>query len=192
MIHDLDDTIKELLVQRVPIDLNTIDIQFERPEAEWEARLTKPTINCFLYDIRENLPLRFDQQVSLTRNGTTGQERLEPRRIDIKYLITVWSQIVANEHQLLGRIMQTLLAYSILPTEVLQGEMVNQSLPIRAWTAQPEHTPNTWDFWGANEWRLKAGISYIVTIAVEPFAPTKTVLATETVFQLLHKETSDN
>ena len=187
MIHDLDDTIKELLVQKVPIDLNTVHIEFERPNVEWETRLTKPTINCFLYDIRENLNLRFDKQRYLSRNGKVGEERFAPARVDVGYLITVWSQVVANEHELLGTILKTLLGYPILPTEVLQGVMVNQPLPLRAWIAQPEYTPNTWDFWGANEWRLKAGISYRVTITVEPFPSTEVNLVTEKVLKLQQK-----
>ena len=174
MIHYLDDTVKELLVQKVPIDPSAIDIQFDRPNAEWETKLTKPTINCFLYDIRENLNLRFDQQ-------------LAPRRVDMGYLITVWTQTVADEHRLLGNILQTLLSFPILPAEVLKGEIVNQSLPIRAWAAQPESTPNTWDFWGANEWRLKAGISYRVTLAVEPYAPFEVDLVTEKVIKIEQK-----
>ncbi len=187
MIHYLDETVKELLVQKVPIDPSAIDIQFDRPNAEWETKLTKPTINCFLYDIRENLNLRFDLQPSLSRNGATGTQQLAPRRVDMGYLLTVWTQTVADEHRLLGNILQTLLSFPILPAEVLKGEIVNQSLPIRAWAAQPESTPNTWDFWGANEWRLKAGISYRVTLAVEPYAPFEVDLVTEKVIKIEQK-----
>ena len=187
MIQDLDDTIRELLVQKVPIDPNAIDIQFDRPNAEWESQSTQPRINCFLYDIRENLTLRFDLEPSLSRNGANGTQRVPPRRIDMGYLITVWTQIVADEHQLLGNILRTLLAYPILPTEVLMGEMVNQSLPIRAWAAQPESTPTTWDFWGANEWRLKAGINYRVTLAVEPYGAVEVDLVTEKLLTIEQK-----
>ena len=45
MIQDVDDTLKELLVQMVPIDTSVIDIKFEMPNKEWSAAVTKPTIN---------------------------------------------------------------------------------------------------------------------------------------------------
>ncbi len=187
MIHELDDTIKELLVQKVPIDPSEIDIKFEVPDKEdWNPKPTKPTINCFLYDIRENHELRSNERY-LSRNGATGTETIAPTRIDLSYLITVWTTDVADEHRLLGNILKTLLSYPTLPTEVLQGEMANQSLPLRAWVSQPERTPNAWDFWGALDGRMKAGISYMVTVAVEPFPPVEVDLVTEKILKFEQK-----
>ena len=54
----------------------------------------------------------------------------------------------------------------------------------KAWVSQPERTPNAWDFWGALDGRMKAGISYMVTIAVEPFAPVEVRLVTEKVLKV--------
>jgi hypothetical protein len=185
MIQDLDDTLKELLIQKLPINNGAIDIRFEIPNQEWETRLTltKPTIDLFLYDIRENHELR-SNETYLTRNGTTGTQTKAPIRIDLAYLITVWTKEAADEHQLLGDILKTLLRYLVLPAEVLRGEMVNQSLPLRAWIAQPDRTPNAWDFWGAVDGRLKAGIYYIVTVAIEPTPATEVGLVTENVIKI--------
>ncbi|NJO40797.1 MAG: DUF4255 domain-containing protein [Cyanobacteria bacterium CRU_2_1] len=195
MIQDLDETIRQLLIQHVPINETVIDIQFDRPNQNWESRLTKPTINCFLYDIRENLSLRFDQQRYLTRNTpanneekATGIERVAPVRMDFTYLITTWTRSeetrVLEEHMLLGNILRTLLRFPILSSEMLRGELVNQPLPVRTWVAQPEDMPKTWEFWGANEWRLKAGLSYRVTLAVEPVLPEGVELVTETILRM--------
>jgi hypothetical protein len=183
MINDLDDTLKALLIEKVPIDITAIDIKFEMPDKEWETSLAKPTINFFLYDIRENHELRSNERY-LSRNGTTGTETRAPTRIDLAYLVTVWTKVVADEHMLLGKILQTLLRYPLLPAEILKGEMANQSLPLRAWLAQPERTPNVWDFWSAIDGRLKAGLSYMVTVAVEPFPPVEVGLVTEKVLNV--------
>lgn len=84
-----------------------------------------------------------------------------------------------------------MLRYPVLPTEVLKGEIINQSLPLRAWIAQPDRTPNTWDFWGAMDGRLKAGIHYMVTVAIET-APAKDVgLVTENIIKLGTRVTSN-
>ena len=184
MFQDVDNTLKELLLQKVPIIKNTgIDIRFEIPNTDWETKLQKPTINLFLYDIRENLELRSNERF-LTRNGGTGMETRDPVRMDLSYMITVWTKEIGDEHQLLGNILKTLLRYPILPTEVLQGEMLNQSLPLRAWVTQPEQTPSAWDFWTALEGRLKAGLSYVVTVPVQPFDPVEVPLVTEKVIKL--------
>ncbi|MEB3180876.1 MAG: DUF4255 domain-containing protein [Nostocaceae cyanobacterium] len=183
MIQDLDETLKELLIQKMPRASVDYDIQFDRPNQEWEGKLgLKPTINLFLYDIRENLVLRNNDRY-LTRNGATGMETVAPIRMDLTYLVTVWAQKVADEHRLLGEVMKTLLGYPTLPAEVLKGEMANQSLPLRTWVALPDETPKTWDFWGANEWRLKPGINYRVTLAVES-SPLEVGLVTEKIIQL--------
>lgn len=176
MIQDLDDTLKELLVRKVPIDLATIDIKFEMPDKDWESKLsTKPTINLYLYDIRENHELRSNERF-LARNSTTGTETAAPIRIDFAYLITTWTKEIADEHRLLGRVLKTLLQYPTLPTDVLKGEMATQTmagqpLPLRSWVAQPDKTPNAWDFWGAIDGRIKASLSYMITVAVQPFTP---------------------
>lgn len=178
MIQDLDDTIKELLVQKVPIDTAVTDISFDMPTGEWETALTKPTVDVYLYDVRENHELRSNERY-LSRAGGYGTETRAPHRIDLTYLITAWTTDVSDEHRLLGGMLNTLLRYPIIPEEVYKGTIVNQSLPLHAWIAQPDRTPNVWDFWGSLGSRLKAGISYMVTLAVEPFAPEEVGLATE-------------
>jgi hypothetical protein len=190
MLKDLDETVKELLTQKyLTLENKTgqIDIVFNRPDKEWEGTVTRLTINLFLYDIRENLQLRGNERY-LTRNGTTGTETYAATRMDFTYLISVWSKAsstveIEEEHEVLGKVLTTLLAYPILPPEVLQGEIRQQSQPPRAWIAQPEDTPKTWEFWGSNEWRLKAGISYRVTLHIEP-KPVDVGLVTETEIQL--------
>lgn len=183
MFQDLDETLEELLIQKVPIKNTDIDIKFEIPNTDWETRLQKPTINLFLYDIRENLELRSNERF-LTRNGATGTETRDPVRMDLSYMITVWTKEIADEHRLLGNILKTLLRYPILPPEVLKGEMVNPSLPLRAWVTQPERIPNGWEFWTTLEGRLKAGLSYVVTMPVQPFAPVEVPLVTEKVIKI--------
>ncbi len=188
MFQELDNTLRELLKQKVPIDETQIDIKFELPNQDWKSQLQKLTINLFLYDIRENLELRSNEKF-LTRNGATGTETIAPVRMDLSYMITVWSNKIDDEHTLLGNILETLLRYPTLPTEVLQGKM-NQPLPLRAWVTQPEKTPNSWDFWSSLDGRLKAGLSYVVTVPVQPFTPVEVPLVTEKTITLKHRRES--
>ena len=200
MIHDLDETIQQLLIQkvpRVPVNIEEANIDFTRPNMEWETRLNRLTVNCFLYDIRENKELRFDRQRYLTRNGTSGTETVSPLRMDFTYMISVWAVSdeatrVSQEHMLLGNILKTLLRYPRLPIEVLRGELASQPYPLPAWVSQPEDAPKAWEFWGANEWRLKAGISYRLTVAVKPVLPAEVGLVTETALNMQLGVEQDN
>jgi hypothetical protein len=167
MIQDLDETLKDLLVRKVPLDLAAVDVRFEMPTKDWAAAVQRPTVNLYLYDLRENLELRSNERY-VERQGASGLEHRAPVRLDLTYLITVWTTEVDDEHRLLGTLLATLLRYPQLPAEVLKGAMQEQALPLRAWIAQPERTPNAWDFWGSLDGRLKAGISYVVTTAWEP------------------------
>ena len=62
MIADLDETIKQIVVKEIPIKNGEIDVKFDQPTREWSAKLAKPTINFFLYDVRENNVLRTHQR----------------------------------------------------------------------------------------------------------------------------------
>lgn len=183
MIQDIDDTVKELLVQKVPIDISTVDIKFEMPTKDWATGVSKPTINLFLYDVRENHELRSNQRY-VTRSGAAATERRAPVRVDFTYLVTAWTTDVSDEHQLLGRVLTTLLRYPLLPEEALKGAMQIQPLPLQASIAQPERTPNAWDFWGSLDGRLKAGISYVVTASLEPYPAEDLGLVTEKIIRL--------
>jgi hypothetical protein len=170
VIHDLDDTLKDLLVREAGIDPTVIDIRFEMPSPEWSTEISsRPTINLYLYDVRENVELRSSQSHA-TRVDDAWTQRRAPVRVDLSYMISVWTEHIADEHQLLGQILLTLLRHPLLPPHVLKGSLLTQPLPLRAWIAQPERIPNSWDFWGHVEHRMKSGLSYVVTASLEPHA----------------------
>jgi hypothetical protein len=182
VIQDVDDTVKVLLMRKMPIDMQNVYIAFEMPTPEWIAGVSKPTLNVFLYDVRENHELRSSER-TITRVGEIATERRAPTRIDLSYLITAWTAVVADEHKLLGNALATLLRFPTLPADVLQGALATQP-PVPTWVAQPERTPNSWDFWSSLDGRLKAGISYVVTVAVELYPPVTHHVVTEKILNV--------
>ncbi len=178
MLHDLDETIKQILVAGVPLDLSEIDVAFDAPTAEWSASLARPTVNCYLYHVVENHDLRqYQWQVDQTaRPGTNGASRTTattrrrtPFRIDCCYMITAWANDAADAHRLLWRVLATLLRHAVLPREHLQGILAEQEWPMPAKIAQPEGPlKNPSDFWANMEGPIRAGFNYIVTMPLEP------------------------
>lgn len=137
MIRDLDDTIKELLETKAPPGslLAGADISFDLPDAKWRGGLSALTVNCYLYDIRENREMRTNELLSFKSADNKRAVRLAPPvRIDCGYCITAWSistsEAVLEEHRLLSQVVRVLLRFPTIPASVLQGSLVTQIPPV--------------------------------------------------------------
>lgn len=167
MINDVDETIKQLLITGVPIDPAEVDISFDMPDREWSASIAKPTINLYLYDIHENRELRGNHWPETRSNGFATRTK-PPKRVDLSYLITVWTNDTADQHRLLGYLLATLFRYREIPNELLQGTLQQVEYPLLTFTAQEDGIlRNAADFWGALDNQLKPSIRYVITIPVE-------------------------
>lgn len=171
MIRDLDDTLQELLKQQAPphSELEEADIDFEIPDAEWRSNLGKLTVNCYLYDIRENRGLRTHEPL-VQREGNRAVHRQAPVRIDCAYCITAWSPATAEsareEHRLLSQVLTVLIKHPSLPKAVLRGKLAEQIPPYPTVIAAPDGVKNPPEFWGALDQQLKPSLNYVVTLAV--------------------------
>ena len=96
MIPDVDDVLRKLLIQEIEIKDNQVDILFDQPKREWSSRLSKPTINLFLFDLRENLKLRTAEAFkSIPQPDGTTETRRNPvrgNRIELGEIEAVLSQ----------------------------------------------------------------------------------------------------
>lgn len=168
MIKSLDETIKKLILQKGGFKNSDVDVRFDQPTGDWAAGLTKPAINCYLYDIRENRELRNREWIVDRQSNGQASKKIAPLRVGLSYLITAWTNEVEDEHTVLWRILVALSSIPILPEELLQGELVHQPFPIPTETAQvSEAMRNLSDLWNVMENELKPAINYTVTLAVE-------------------------
>ena len=169
MFADLDETIRSLLIREVPLDPSEIDVSFATPDREWSSRLTRPTVNCFLCDVRENVKLRStERQVRRDANNHVVSSRA-PVRIDATYQLTAWARAPEDEHQLLWRVLAAVIRNSMIPTELLQGTLKEQPLAIPTSAVKPEQMPaNFADLWQALDNRIRPVLTYVVTLALDP------------------------
>jgi len=175
MIADLDRTIEQLLTAELPIRNGEIDVKFEQPGREWSARLARPTVNLFLYDVRENNVLRQHQWERVSfENGRPQpnqvQQKRTPYRVDCSYMMTTWAAEPQDEHRLLSRCMMALFRYPILPRNRLVGELQGQAFELQAKLASHDRLTNPAEVWGSLDNELRPSISYIVTLALDPWA----------------------
>lgn len=170
MIGDLNETLKQLLIDRVPLDPREVEIAFDAPEQEWSAAVSTPTINCYLHHIQENHELRnyeWERQPPGPR-GEINRKRL-PFRIEMHYLITVWASTIEDEQRLLWRILAALMRYREVPPEVLKGELAQTEWPLPMLVAQPEGMlKNPSDFWSTFEHFIKPAVGCVVTLPLDP------------------------
>ncbi len=168
MITDLNETIKQLLTKRGAFDPAEVDISFEAPDREWSGSISKPTVNVYLYDIRENLQLRGTEWTVTKDDKGIITRKKTPSRIDLSYLITVWTNDIGDEHRLLWHVLATLFRYPDIPAELLSGRLAEQEYVIRTTTIQPDGLlKNPADFWSALDNQIKPSINYIVTMPLD-------------------------
>jgi hypothetical protein len=176
VIADVDEILRQLLIREIAIKDNDIDIAFDQPKREWSSRLSKPTLDLFLFDIRENLRLRGAEQFrTLPREDGTAEVRRNPIRMDLRYLMTAWVKEAEDEHTLLASALMGLLRNPFIPEDLVNTRLHGQNAPVQleAATFPPEIGPvdKFSELWGVLDNELRPGILVTVTIAMDPYKP---------------------
>jgi hypothetical protein len=174
MLDDLDQALEQLLIREMPITNGEVDVKFDQPKREWSARLSRPTVNLFLYDVRENQKLRQAQplwDVLPNPDGTVTRRR-KPVRLDLHYMLTAWAAEPDDEHRLLGRALMALFRYSHLPEELVPESLGRQPAPLSFLVAQYDELRNPTDVWNVLDNEMRPGIALVITLALDPYAPT--------------------
>jgi hypothetical protein len=179
MIHELDQSLAALLKANLP-RRDQITVSFAAPDDQFQV--TPPGVDLFLYDLRENLELRGNDELLERRDDGTALRWQPPIRVDASYLITAWpggaghGDTSRDEHELLGHVMRTLLRFRRLPREFLQGSLANQELPLPVTTLQPGRLQSLGEFWQALGGKPKAALNLTVTLAIDANDPEDTPL----------------
>lgn len=167
MLADLDETLRALLKDELERHgFEGVDIEFDAPSREWSGQLSKPTVNLFLYDLREAESLRTSEWTRNQKNGRAGEVR-PPMVMECSYAVTAWTQAVEDEHRLLSQVLAILFAYPQLPEEHLNGRLANgsQAWPIKGRIGQSKGEKA--DFWSAVGGQYKVSLDYVVRMSVE-------------------------
>lgn len=178
VIRDMDTTLAKILKAGAApgSTLSGATISFDLPDAAWRGALTAMTVNCYLYDVRENLEMRTGEAlVSRSADGHLASRALPPVRIDCAYCITAWSiaqsDSTLEEHDLLSQVLVVLLRNPTIPAAMLQGALAGQIAPyptvIAAQDGIAKHHPQ---FWTALDQKLRPSLNYVATLAM-PVAP---------------------
>lgn len=168
MIHDLDSSLEQLLQKEMPRQVN---ISFEQPTGAESKKFSQktPTLNLFLFDVRENNMLRQHQWQAVENGNGRSQKQRTPYRFDCHYLLTAWASSIEDQHRVLSEAMYVLLQYPLLPDDVLVGSLERPQFPIQTRLGSHDKLTNPAELWSALENQIRAAVSYIVTIELNPW-----------------------
>jgi len=168
VIHEVDDALRELLRTEV-LRSGDVDIVLEAPTKDWAARRNAPTVNLYLYDIREDMRRRSRGRLNeYDDQGQVAARHLPPRYFKLSYLLTAWTQRPEDEHRLLSALLMSLLAFDAMPAEVLTGSLRELALPVPLTVALPPPEDRAFaDVWTALGGELKPSLDVVVSAPVE-------------------------
>jgi Pvc16 N-terminal domain len=169
-LADVDEALRALVRRELEgHGIEGVDISFDAPSSEWSAKLTAPTVNLFLYDLREHA-----QQADTTPRDTHVQGTVltlpPPLRLEMTYAVTAWAKAVEDEHRLLSQTLAVLLAHTRLPDRVLGDRLAETTAaegPITSRIGQPKGDHKA-EFWTAVGGRYRVSLDYVVTISIVP------------------------
>jgi len=185
MISDVDDGLKAL-VKREALNGSDVELVFDAPTRDWGARRNTPTVDFYLYDIREDLKWRAYGSVDiLDGDGHTTARQGPPKYFKLSYLVTAWTQRPEDEHRLLSAVLLCLLQHSAIPETDLEGVLLDQGVPVRISVALPPPDDRSIsEVWTALGGELKPSLNVVILVAVDVNAMKPTApLVLEPVFR---------
>ena len=54
MLELVDESLEAFFRAVVPLSATDVDVSFDAPDRDWSAKLSRPTVNVFLWDIRRS------------------------------------------------------------------------------------------------------------------------------------------
>jgi hypothetical protein len=168
VIQEVDAALREL-VDREAIGGADVQVVFDAPTKDWAGRRNAPTIDLYLYDIREDMRRRSRGMLNEYDDNTNLRARtVPPRHFKLSYLVTAWTQRAEDEHRLLAALLQCFLAHDALPTELLTGSLADLGLPVPVTVGLPPPEDRAFaDVWSALGGELKPSLDVVVSAPVD-------------------------
>lgn len=167
MIGEIDDAIRALVKASDGIAAD-IDIALDAPTKDWAARRNAPTVDLFLYDIREDTRRReygFSEQRD--ERGIVVQRKPAPRYFKLSYLVTAWTQRPDDEHRLLDALLRCFLRFDAIPDSFVNATIAETGLPCSLSVALPPPEDRAFaDVWSSLGGELKPSLDLVITAPV--------------------------
>jgi Pvc16 N-terminal domain len=163
VIHEVDSALLAL-IRREATGARDIEVVFDAPTKDWAGRRNAPTIDVYLYDIREDLRRRERGLINEYDDDERIAARiLPPRHFKLSYLVTAWTQRPEDEHRLLSGLLSCFLRYDAIPADLLTGPLAELGAPVPITIALPPPEDRSFaDVWSALGGELKPSLDLVV------------------------------
>jgi hypothetical protein len=125
----IDAGLEAMLRARVPLSAQDVDVSFEAPDKDWAAKLNRPTVNLFMWDVKRSADHARTGVERFERDGVQLSRMALPR-IELRYLITAWTSEHRDERALLSGLLRSVLATPVLP-ETFLAPMLRELSPVK-------------------------------------------------------------
>jgi Pvc16 N-terminal domain len=162
VIQDVDQALRALI--RRDVAEADVDVVFDAPTKDWAGRRNAPTIDVYLYDIREDMRRRERGMVNeYDASGRVVGRHLPPRHFKLSYLVTAWTQRPEDEHRLLSALLACFLRHDAIPPELLGAGHHEIGLPVPLTVGLPPPEDRAFaDVWSALGGELKPSLDIVV------------------------------
>jgi hypothetical protein len=162
----LHEVLARLVYEKGRISPREVDVRFDPPRRDWVGALTRPTLDFYLFDVRENVDLRHADLQANRAPGVTSY-RLPPRRFDLRYMVSALTTQVADEHVLLWRMLAVLLRHSTLPQDILPDSFLSLQPGLTTQVQQTDEEQLFVDLWGGFDVHPRPTLLYVVTAPID-------------------------
>lgn len=168
MIYEVGETLRTLIRQDA-LPGSDVEVVLDAPTKEWASRRNTPTVDVYLYDIREDLRRRERGVINnYDSSGRVVDRSLPPRYFKLSYLVTAWTQRPEDEHRLLSALLACFLRHDAVPAELLDGPLAEVGLPIAITVGLPPPEDRGFaDVWSALGGELKPSLDVVVSTPMD-------------------------
>jgi hypothetical protein len=169
MINEVDEALRTLVKTDV-VNGTDVEILFDAPTRDWASRRNTPSIDLYLYDLREDTKRRSAGTYEhRDERGMVTQRQSLPRYFKLAYLITAWTQRPEDEHRLLSAILACFMRYDVLPAYALTPVLAESGYPLAVQIAYPPpEDRQVSDVWSSVGGDLKPSVDLVITLAIQP------------------------
>jgi hypothetical protein len=164
VIAQVDDALHEIVTGEA-LSGAELEVVFDAPTKDWAARRNAPTVNLYLYDIREDVRRRPSGYLDERDpdSGAVVMRRPAPRFFKLSYLVTAWTQRPEDEHRLLDNLLRTFLKYDALPDHLVVGQLAEPRESVKVTIGLPPPEDRAFaDVWSALGGELKPSLDLVV------------------------------
>ncbi|NUU16766.1 DUF4255 domain-containing protein [Cellulomonas humilata] len=165
MIGEVDEALRTLV--REAVDSPDVEVVLDAPTKDWAARRNAPTVDVYLYDLREDLRRRTRGELANRVEGKVSARYQPPRHFRLSYLVTAWTQRPEDEHRLVDSVLRHLLRFDALPVRVLDEQLAAAGARVPLFVGLPPPEDRGFaDVWTALGGELKPSIDVVVDVPV--------------------------